>query len=354
MLVELAVLHERLDRSRAENDLLRARLRRVPPRRRPHYLRSERLQILWHAQRYGLSVVATARTFVVSVATVLSWRNDVATEADHLVRAKSPINKLPDLDAEIARRLKCEWPRWGTRRIAGVLARLGLKVSRTSVQAFLRRPYRPAKAARAARPVRRPLIAKRPGHLWFIDFTRVGGLFRSFVVGAVIDGFSRKVLALRVTAHEPSAAFAVRLLREAVAENGSAPKWMVSDHGRQLTSPSFRRALRARGIRPRLGAIGKTGSLALIERFWKSFKVEHARGLFLYRPLRAIEQRMRSYAFGWFNVHRPHQGLDQRTPDEVHFGRSTRATSVPLRAVLAVRHVDGDRELPVLSLRRAA
>ena len=61
---------------------------------------------------------------------------------------------------------------------------------------------------------------------------------------------------------------------------------------------------------------------------------------------------MRSYV-GWFNVHRPHQGLGQRTPDEVHFVRDTRARAVPLRASLAISHVDGERELPVLTLRRA-
>jgi putative transposase len=148
-------------------------------------------------------------------------------------------------------------------------------------------------------------------------------------------------------------AFAARLLREAVACHGAAPTWMVTDHGRQFTSTSFRRALRSRGIRQPLGAVGRTGSIALLERFWRSFKVEHARGLFLYRPLPAVEARMRAYAFDWFNAHRPHQGLGQRTPDEVHVSRDTRAAAVPLRAALLVRHVDGDRAMPVLTLRQA-
>jgi putative transposase len=300
-------------------------------------------------------VVATARTFLLSVPTVLSWRKDVATKQTHLVRPKAPMNRLPDLVAEIARRLKREWPRWGTRRIAGVLARLGLKASRTSVQGFLRRPGRsaPAAAVRALRPARGPLVAKRPGHLWLVDFTRVGGWFRSVFVGAVIDGFSRKVLALRVVAREPTAAFAVRLLREAVAAHGAAPTWMVTDQGTQLTAAEFTRALRRQGIRRRFGAVGRSGSIALIERFWKSLKVEFAGRLVLYRPLPAIDARLRAYV-RWFNAERPHQGLGQRTPDEVHFARDTRATAVPLLAALAVAHVEGERDLPVLTLRRAA
>ena len=56
----------------------------------------------------------------------------------------------------------------------------------------------------------------------------------------------------------------------------------------------------------------------------------------------------------WFNAHRPHQGLGQRTPDEIHFGRDTRPQSVPLRGELVAELVDGDLTLPVLRLRRTA
>lgn len=196
------------------------------------------------------------------------------------------------------------------------------------------------------------VVAKHPRHLYMIDFTRVGGLLRSVFVGAVVDACSRKVLAIGVAPHEPTAAFAVRLLREAVQNHG-APTWIVSDHGKQLTAKSFTRALRSRAIRQRFGAVHRSGSIALIERFWKSMKTEHATWLWLYRPLAAIERRLESYAT-WFNEHRPHQGLRQQTPDEVHSGRSTRATSVPLVAILAVTELDGDRDLPVLRLARAA
>ena len=352
MLVEISVLRERVECIREENDLLRARLRRVPSRQRPHYQRHERLAILAHAARYGLSVKATARALFVSVPSILRWRRDVEAGVDRVVQSRPPANKLPDLVAQLSRRLKHEWPRWGTRRIAGTLARLGLKASRTSVQAFLRRPYRPGDAARAPRPAHAALVAKHPNHLWFIDFTKVGGIFRSVVVGAVIDGYSRKVLALRVAPHEPSAAFAVRLVREAVRAVG-APTWLVSDHGTQFTAGEFRRALRSLDIGHRYGALHRTGSIARMERFWKSLKEEFVRGLALYRPLVSIERSLRYYAV-WFDAERPHQGLDQRTPDEVFFGHSTRADCVPRDSVLAVQCVGGDHGLPLLRLRSAA
>jgi hypothetical protein len=70
--------------------------------------------------------------------------------------------------------------------------------------------------------------------------------------------------------------------------------------------------------------------------------------------LRTIEGHLRQYALVWFNAHRPHQGLGGRTPDEVHLGKSTRSTLVPLRAAVDVRHLDDERQLPVLRLRHAA
>ena len=57
---KIAVLEERAERLEAENTLLRARLLRVPARRRPHYRPHERLEILWHAARYRMSVTRTA------------------------------------------------------------------------------------------------------------------------------------------------------------------------------------------------------------------------------------------------------------------------------------------------------
>ena len=351
MLVEISVLREHLDAALEQNALLRARLDRVPHRRRPQYRRHERLAILYHAARFGLSIEKTARAFVVSVSAVMGWRRDARSEKPSRVSTKPPANKLPDLAAELVRRLRREWPKWGTRRIAGVLARLGVAVSRTSIRAFLRRkPKRPSPAA--AQRTKGALVAKHPGHVWFLDFTRVGGLFRSVVVGAVVDGFSRKVVALRVAPHEPTAMFAVRLVPEAARAFG-APAHLVTDHGRQFTALAFRQAVRSLGIQPRYGAVHRHGSIAVIERWWKSMKVEYARGLHLFRPVRAIETKLRAYV-RWFNEERPHQGLGQRTPDEVHFRKVTTAREVPLRAALVAELMDDDSELPVLRLRRAA
>jgi hypothetical protein len=221
---EIAVLEERVERLEAENALLRARFGRLPARRRPHYRAAERLEILWHAARYGLSLAATARAFVVSEQVVLNWRRVARRKASPLL---PPLRRLPDLVAELVHRLKAEWPAWGTRRIAGVLARLGVRASRSTVQRLLQRaPPRPPKGEPVLGAAGRVLLAKHPGHVWMLDFTRVGGVLRPLWIGAVLDAFSRKVLAVGVVRGGPSAAFAGRILRDALRRH-AAPRWLA-------------------------------------------------------------------------------------------------------------------------------
>jgi len=346
----IAVLEERVARLETENALLRDRFLRVPGRRRPHYRRHERMSILWHAARYGLSVESTARVFVLSVQTVVSWHRIARHREPHLL---PPLRRLPDLVHDLVHRLKVEWPRWGTRRIAGQLARLGVKASRTSVQRILRRrPKTPIEPAVTNGSAGRVLLAKRPDHIWMIDFTRVGGILCPLWIGAVIDAFSRRVLAIGAVRGAPNSAFAVRLLRAAIRGNG-VPRWLVTDKDPVLRGGLVQRLLTAHGILRRYGAVGRRGSIALIERTWRSMKQEYVRHLFLHRPIRALETRLRRWA-RWYNGERPHQGLGQRTPDYVCRMRRPRRMRNTSTGALSVRFLDGDHRLPVLRLRRAA
>jgi putative transposase len=346
---KIAVQAERIERLEAENTLLRARLLRVPPRRRPHYRPHERLEILWHSAHHGLSVTATAAAFCLSRQTVLNWRRVVHRQDPHLL---PPLTRLSDLVHELVHRLKREWPRWGTRRIAGQLARLGVAASRSSVQRILRRPRTPEPEDRLVPAAAGGLLAKRPNHVWMIDFTRIGGVLRPVWVGCVIDAYSRRVLAIGFVRGAPSATFAARLLRYAIGRHG-APTWLVSDKDRALRNKLVNGLLRRHGIRRRYGAVGKKGSISVIERFWRSMKQEYVRHLFLYRSATAIETRLRRYA-AWFNRERVHQGLDQRTPDEVYHGRPPGDVRDLTAGTLSVRFLDGDHRLPVLRLLDAA
>ncbi|MBI3267735.1 MAG: DDE-type integrase/transposase/recombinase [Planctomycetes bacterium] len=86
-------------------------------------------------------------------------------------------------------------------------------------------------------------------------------------IRAVLDAFTRKVAAIGLWTTEPSASWACALLKRAVTAVHRAPKHLVIDQGPQFTSGHFRRVVRRRGMRHRFGAIGCSGSIALIGRF---------------------------------------------------------------------------------------
>lgn len=220
------------------------------------------------------------------------------------------------------------------------------------MQRILQQPRAPKPEDRLLPLTVGALLARYPNHIWMIDFTRLGGLVRPLWVGAVIDTFSRKVLAVQVVRGAPDGRFAVRLLRLAIARYGP-PTWVVSDKDPALRSDLVSRLLGHYGTRRRYGAVGRKGSIAIIERLWRSMKQEYVGHLFLYRSLPGLDRRLRRWA-RWFNGHRPHQGLGQRTPDDVYRARPSGRTRDLTASVLSVRFLDGDDRLPILRLRRAA
>jgi putative transposase len=177
------------------------------------------------------------------------------------------------------------------------------------------------------------VIARRPNHVWGIDLTTVSTA-RGFWVpwlpeailpvwpfawwlAVVVDHFSRRVLALGVFRKQPSAEDVRALLERARHRAGVAPNYTVTDHGVQFQSV-FRAWCARWSVQPRFGAIGRYGSIAIVERFWRSLKHEAFGFCFRVPPLGSSQMRNACDAYlEWFNQERPHQGLAGRTPKEV-------------------------------------
>jgi transposase InsO family protein len=117
-----------------------------------------------------------------------------------------------------------------------------------------------------------------------VDLTDVKGMFGlvTFKVAVVFDAFSRMPLSARVFSKEAAAAEIARFVSRTAKQRGR-PAHFVSDRARCFTGQIFRRKLRRLGVRQRFGAIGKKGSIALIERLWRTLR--DALGLRLLRPL---------------------------------------------------------------------
>jgi hypothetical protein len=118
---------------------------------------------------------------------------------------------------------------------------------------------------------------------------------------------------------QPTSLQVREFLGRTIAKAKAAPKYIICDRGPQFDCHAFRDWCRRKGIKPRYGAIGKHGSIAVVERFILTLKtllrcfllIPYRRATFL-RELCAVVQ--------WYNSHRPHTWLGGRTPDEVYYG----------------------------------
>ncbi|KAF0243622.1 MAG: transposase family [Planctomycetota bacterium] len=354
-------LEAKLGRVTAERDLLLARFTRAEPIHRPRYKPFERFKILWHRALHRLSLKRTAAAFLVSTSTLSLWLRAARAGLTRLFLPAIP-KRSRDFVGETAALLRWQNPSWGTRRIADVLVRLGLKTSRPSVQRKLRR-LPPKPPLRLVKPVERKrpagIRARASHHVWFADLTTLSWLFGTVTlhVGAVIDAFSRKIVAAGVSEGEPDAKWMIQLFSRAVSWHGP-PRHVITDHGTQFTAKSFKSFLKRNRIRHRYGAVGSSQSISVIERFWRSLKSEWATIWLCFAGRAVLEKRLREW-ITWYNCHRPHRGIDGRTPADVEQGRRRRKprhikAEPGDRWVLEREELFGQKSMPVYRLRKSA
>jgi transposase InsO family protein len=282
--VRLAARNDQLEQEiallREDLRIKDARLAKIPAPQRPHYQPSERLAILELRAARGWSLAQTARMFHVTPTTIASWMNRLDEEGPAaLLRVREPVNKFPDFVRYSVQRLQTLCPRLGKVKIAQMLARAGLHLGVTTIGRMRRQPPAPAPRPRVeTMPSAKRVTAKYPNHVW--------QCFLGRLIGAL----------------------------------GTAPKYLVSDHGVQFTAQPFKDWCQRHDIQQRFGAVGKRGSIAVIERFWRTLKDGCSRVLPVVPLLRRQFQREIALFLSWYNE-RPHMTLKGATPDEVYFGR---------------------------------
>lgn len=170
------------------------------------------------------------------------------------------------------------------------------------------------------KPIGRAVRTRHPNHVFMTDVTLIPSMFRIslFHVAVVFDVFSRLPLTGKVFASKPSGD-AMAALMTAAAEGFGAPRHFVSDHGTYFTASAFRETLARLRIKPRFGAIGESGSIALIERFFRTVKTILRAAFSIPLIRRDLEDRL-ELALIHYAHFRPHQALGGATPAEVYLG----------------------------------
>ena len=157
------------------------------------------------------------------------------------------------------------------------------------------------------------LTIDHPDQVWATDITYIP-LRRGWAyVVAVMDWYSRYVLSWEMSITLDSS-FCVSALERAL-ELG-VPEIFNSDQGSQFTSAAFTQVLLAAGVRISMDGVRRAYDNIFVERLWRSLKYEDIYLRDYANPLEA--HRGISEWFEFYNLRRPHQALEYRTPAEVY------------------------------------
>jgi putative transposase len=215
-------------------------------------------------------------------------------------------------------------PFLGSRRLTRWLIAQGEAVNRKRVQRLLRLMgleaiYPKPKLSTAGRGQRiypyllRKVSIERPDQVWSTDITYVP-LARGFMyLAAVIDWYSRYVLAWRLS-NTLDGSFCLDMLEEALSRG--KPKVFNTDQGVQFTAQAWTGRLESAGVAVSMDGRGRCLDNVFVERLWRSVKYEdiYLRG---YETVPQLQQGLGQY-FPYYNEQRFHQSLDYRTPAEVY------------------------------------
>jgi putative transposase len=259
----------------------------------------------------------------------------VARQAAALGISRGSVYYLPRpvsaADLALMRRmdeLHLELPFAGSRMLRDLLAGEGIAVGRLHVatcmkrmgiEALYRRPRtsKPTSGHRIYPYLLRDLAVTRPNQVWAMDITYIP-MARGFVyLAAVIDWFSRRVLAWRVSI-TMEAAFCVEALEEALARFGT-PEIFNTDQGSQFTGAAFIGVLASTGIAISMDGRGAWRDNVFVERLWRTIKYEEVY-LHAYDTVSDARASLGRY-IAFYNTRRPHSSLDRQTPDQAYFNR---------------------------------
>jgi len=227
---------------------------------------------------------------------------------------------LAELDAEYTRH-----PFFGSRKMVIHLKKLGHLVNRKRIQRLMGKlgligmapgpnTSRPHPEHKVYPYLLRGVAVVSPNHVWSTDITYIR-LAHGFVyLMAIIDWYSRKVLAWRIS-NTLDGRFCIDCLEQALQVFGN-PMIFNTDQGSQYTRKAFTDILELHSIDISMDGRGRALDNIFVERLWRSVKYEdiYLKG---YVTIPELQLGLSTY-FRFYNTKRFHQSLDYKTPDEVY------------------------------------
>jgi putative transposase len=220
-------------------------------------------------------------------------------------------------------RVHLDFPFMGSRQLCRALVRQGYQVGRLHVRSLMRKMGISALAPQPGTSQRNPqhkvfpyllrkLTINRSNQVWALDTTYIR-MARGFVyLTAVVDVYSRRILAHRV-AITLEAVHAVDALQEAYRRFGK-PDIVNTDQGSQFTAQEFVDAVLGNEVKLSMDGRGAWRDNVFVERIWRSVKYERVY-LRAYGSVATARTDIAEY-IDWYNVERGHSSLDDKTPEQ--------------------------------------
>lgn len=163
----------------------------------------------------------------------------------------------------------------------------------------------------------RGLQIKNPNHVWSADITYIRMNKGFMYLMAIIDWYSRYVIAWELSNTLDGAFCREALIR---ALKAGSPDIFNTDQGVQFTEKVFTGILDGNGIQISMDSVGRATDNVFVERLWRSLKYEdiYIKG---YETVKDLLVGLEVY-FDFFNNERPHQSLGYKTPSEIYFSKT--------------------------------
>jgi putative transposase len=215
-------------------------------------------------------------------------------------------------------------PFYGSRKLTVWLQGQGEAVNRKRVVRLMRlmgleaiypkpRLSAPGRGHRIYPYLLRDVAITRPDQVWSADITYVPLVSGFMYLAAVIDWYSRYVIAWRLS-NTLDGSFCLDLLDEALCSG--RPEVFNTDQGAQFTAEAFTGQLIGAGVAVSMDGKGRCLDNVFVERLWRSVKYEdiYPGG---YETVPQLASGLGRY-FPFYNEERSHQSLDYRTPGAVY------------------------------------
>jgi len=263
-------------------------------------------------RHHGLSISKQAKALKISRGSIYYLPRPVSAADLAVMRRMDELHlELPFAGSRMLRDLlNAEGVVIGRRHVATLMKRMGM-------EAIYCRPNtsKPAPGHKIYPYLLRHLAVIRPNQVWAMDITYIP-MARGFVyLTAVVDWFSRRVLAWRLSITLETE-FCIEALEEALARHGR-PDIFNTDQGSQFTSADFTGVLLKASIAISMDGKGAWRDNVFVERLWRTIKYEEVY-LKAYETVSDARASIGSY-LNFYNHRRRHSSLDRQTPDQAYF-----------------------------------